>query len=225
MRFLSAFILSLAIVYFAGSGIVKLTSQDRIVPKLFVPYGQMQDVSKIKYNPVVRLRMANGFCTAWVVDKHYAVTAAHCINNHGYLDESLMSIFSDSGVEISNTVRAIGYDVRLDLGLLTGNFDNFESLKTSFNAEGFPKSNTDKYLHDYAACGYPLGQKDLVCTPFIPIKTDNFEMRGHSHLIPGMSGGPIVDMDTGEAVAVNTAVEDEFAIVSPVEGFWGIFGE
>lgn len=201
------------------SGMLFGNGKSRDRKPLEFPFGEMQDPYKTKYDPIVRLRLKNGFCSGWIVDKHYAVTAAHCINENGYIDESPIKIFDDNGANTFTLAQAVGYDQRTDLGLLSGNFEEFIPLKTNFEQEGFPRDGNKHYL----SCGFPLGQKKLSCTEFIPTQTAIFAIAGYSHLIPGMSGGPVIDYDTRSAVAVNTAVAGDLAIVSPLQGFLGLF--
>ncbi len=186
---------------------------------LHYQFGEMQDDNAI-FNPIVRIvgQKGFGFCTAWVVDKHYAVTAAHCINNNGRMNKETLKFYNENGLDTQVTAKVAAYDISTDLGLLYGDFHLIRPLKVDFNNDGFDRYKSDKYI----TCGYPLGQKHLSCTGFIPTNTDYFTIVGKSHLIPGMSGGPVIN-SAGVAVAVNTAVNEDVAIISPVQGFLGIF--
>lgn len=190
-------------------------------PVVKIPFGEMQGITTTSFNSIVRLANPDGrsFCTGWVVDRRYAVTAAHCINKRGKIRLEPIKLFADTGEDTGITAQASDFDARMDLGLLVGDFSRIEPIRVNFVSEGFPRDPSIRYL----ACGFPLGQRKLFCSPFIPTDSHFFAIAGQGHLIPGMSGGPVINQDTGEVVGVNTAVYKDKSIVSPVQGFLGLF--
>lgn len=169
--------------------------------------------------PVVHLADAKGkaFCTAFIVDANYAVTAAHCINEGGSLPKEKLKILDESGKDLGD-VQAVGFHDRSDLGLLKGNFKKFLPLRANFYTNGF------QIVKPMAACGFPYGQHKFICNIFTPMGNEEFTVKGKGFLVPAMSGGPVVDLESGFAVGVNSAVGDNYSYVRPLQGFLGIFG-
>lgn len=169
--------------------------------------------------PIVHLADEKGkaFCTAFVVDANYAVTAAHCINEGGKLPKENLKILDESGKEVG-IVRAVGFHNRSDLGLLKGNFKKFLPLPVNFYTSGF------QVVKPMAACGFPYGQHKLICNMFVPMGSESFTVKGRGFLVPAMSGGPVIDVELGVAVGVNYAVGDDYSYVRPLQGFLGVFG-
>jgi len=155
-------------------------------------------------------------CSAFVIDDTYALTAAHCINVSGELTKHKLKAYynnSNSYVE----VLAVGYDSSSDIGLLTGNFSDFKSLVPNFY---------DDYLFshpDFIACGYPRGDSQVICNVFY-VKSNTYDkIDGKGLFFHGMSGGPVIDTVTGQAVAIISSIGDNSVQVTPLQGFFGIF--
>ena len=195
-----------------------------------VPFGEMPTLSQVtEPTPILRLltipkgkERPHAFCTAFVVDVRYAITAAHCINDNGHIARDMFKTSDARGNDTGISVQAIGYDIRTDLGLITGDFSSVRPIRAAFNKDSFDVGQPAKHL---VSCGYPRGQAHLVCTTFLATRMSGFSVAGVGHIIPGMSGGPVIDTDTMEVVAVNYAVtEDGLSLVSPIEGMLGMFG-
>lgn len=186
---------------------------------LDVKFGTSPD-KDASLEPVVHLANAKAepFCTAFIVDANYAVTAAHCINGNGKgkLPKENLKILDEKGNDIGD-VQAVGFHDRSDLGLLKGNFKKFLPLPANFYDNGF------EVRRMLAACGFPYGQKKLICNTFVPMGNSTFTVKGIGYLIPAMSGGPVIDPQTGIAIGVNYAVDENYAYVRPLQGFLGIF--
>jgi hypothetical protein len=63
----------------------------------------------------------------------------------------------------------------------------------------------------------------MACNTFIVENNNTLAVRGHGFLRPGMSGGPVVDPNTGIAYGVNYALDDGHSYVNSLQGFLGIF--
>ena len=74
-----------------------------------------------------------------------------------------------------------------------------------------------------ALCGYPYGGR-LLCQEFTQPRQAYFQVQGISHVYPGMSGGPVIDMKTGHIIAVNTAATEAYVIVSPLTEIFASLG-
>jgi Trypsin-like peptidase domain len=183
--------------------------------------GEMADPQQVIYRGLVRLSLkgGNGFCSGWVIDKNYAITAAHCINTNGYIDREAIKLFSETGVDTGVLAEATAYDVDLDMGLIRGDFHVFQPVATEFYKDGFPR----ELGHSYYSLGFPLGQKMLASSSFVPEGMEYFMVKGQGHLIQGMSGGPVVN-ERGVVVGINSAVDSSHSIVAPIQGFLGRFG-
>ena len=87
--------------------------------------------------------------------------------------------------------------------------------------------------HEFVSCGYPYGQREIVCPKFVMdhvVQGFKFSGKSPSMIFPGMSGGPVIDITSGQAIAVNYASvpksdADMEAVptVSPLIGFLGAF--
>jgi hypothetical protein len=49
-----------------------------------------------------------------------------------------------------------------------------------------------------------------------------FKVAGKGHLIPGMSGGPVIN-ELSVAVGINSSVLEDMVFISPLEGMLGLF--
>lgn len=191
---------------------------DRQIIKLDKKFGQSP--TDPTYNPVIKITDENhkAFCSAFVIDANYAVTAGHCVGAmNGSLSKQKLHVILDSGEDANLTVKAAGFASRSDLGLILGDFNKFKPLATNLESFGFTEAA-------YYTCGFPYTQKKMICTEFIPQKNSRFYIDGAGYMVPGMSGGPVINARTGVAVGVNSAVGEGIVEVTPLEGFKGCFG-
>lgn len=186
------------------------------LPKFQKDISYENDVGK--HSPMLHLRDKSGefFCTGFVVDDHYAITAAHCIDDK---IDSYINIYDVDNKPTGVKAKVGGFYSRLDQGIITADFSKFNKLKINTTE---PKAMYAKLL---ITCGFPLGQKEVVCTPFLVKGHKDFYIAGVDNaLYPGMSGGPGIDPDSGEVVALNSAVDDDLSFVSSLIGLLGAFG-
>lgn len=167
---------------------------------------------------VVRLVNENRtFCSGTVVAPNVIVTAAHCLITtdevgNQQINPNPIEIRTKNNRPLGVWARAVMVSPQMDQGLITGDFKKFVPRKFQSDV----KSLIDQRLHNtnYISCGYPLGGS-LVCTELKYLRMHNFMWAVDGILIPGMSGGPVMRPD-GTVVAVNVAVSDEVAIISPI---------
>lgn len=155
-------------------------------------------------------------CTAFVVSNIYAITAAHCLENaRGNLTVDNIYIYNLELVNTGIVGHAASMNSRGDFGAILGDFHNFRKLRVS-NAYGF-----GGHKGPFGACGFPWGSLPLVCQSFEPAAPYYDKVMGHGFLTPGMSGGPVIDLETSDVVGVNVEVHEGFVAISPVIGIWG----
>lgn len=201
------------------SAYVKHSFKSREVINIHKKFGTPPSGS-ILYDSFIRLSdpTRGSSCSGWVIDANYAITAGHCLNQEGHLNKSNFYIFDKNGTNTNTIAQAVGYDNKTDLGLISSDFNHFKPLKSNLDQEGFTLNK-----HSFVSCGFPLGQKTLVCTPFTSSGFRSFRVKGFGHFVPGMSGGPVIDLDSGVAVGVVVSVDDNYSFVAPIEGILGLF--
>jgi V8-like Glu-specific endopeptidase len=167
---------------------------------------------------VVRLAL-NGrtFCSGVVIDKNTVATAGHCLIEC----EPLLGFcqVQSNPIEIrtsDNKLIALGkaksVTQQLDRGIIKGDFSR---VKPAPYISDVTKSiGTRKVGMQYMSCGYPLGGA-LYCSKTIYLRNIGFQVAVDGVLIPGMSGGPTM-LEDGTVVGVNSAVSDDFSIISPI---------
>lgn len=173
-----------------------------------------------KIYPIVQLwRNGRGFCTGFVADANYIITAAHCIDDNYGLDLAPISIHDQHGKDTGVVAQAVAMSNRIDVGMIKGDFRKFKSMRADFY--GFTPTNKPG---KYQTCGFPGLQNRLTCTDFSPMYNDGFYIAGKGFLIPGMSGGPVYDTQNNVVIGVNSAAGQGVVLVSPLLGMLGMFG-
>lgn len=179
---------------------------------------QMPSPAKVPVGAIVRLHddAGNFFCSGVVVAVDRIITAAHCVVSQRMFGDmeitkemNIMSPFLDAPLR----AKLLGFNVRADLAVLKGDFSRLPRMQFSsdpqFLIKRFAKSEK------ITMCGFPYGGK-LYCSELRQPHMYGFQIKGLGNLFPGMSGGPVIDMETGTVIAVNTAVDESGAIVSPL---------
>lgn len=213
-----------------ATGLLMPGTQNIIMPQLevpaepsvyrtIIPYKYQQGSAKGPISPIIRIQMDDRMCSATVIDAHFAVTAAHCVHdeNQRGISGSEVQIFDKDGIE-RGKARAGGMLTDVDVAILVGDFKEFHGYDLSDNDTLFTEG------HAFYTCGYPYGQKKLICNTFIPKDATDFEVVGTAVVRSGMSGGPIMDLSTGDIVGVNMGVNERGALITPTLGILGAFG-
>lgn len=173
-----------------------------------------------KANPIVRLQTLDNrfFCTGFVISDLYMITAAHCLVDFtGRMrSEKIRVMSSDQMFAVEGTPIAI--ENVSDLALVKGDFNGFNKIKVLTNANDlFPLSAK------YKTCGFPLGVYEITCYPTQITKNNLFKLQGTGILIRGQSGGPVIDLEKNMVVALNTAVDENGILLSPIVGIFSMF--
>lgn len=168
----------------------------------------------MQFHPLIRLKL-NGhmFCSASVVSDKYAITAAHCIAKNMDIDISVSDV---NDVDTGIIAKPKEYNTQLDYAVIEGDFRQFAKLEL--------ETDTDKLMHswskdDLVTCGYPMGGA-LYCNDLYNAQPFNFDWQATAHLYPGMSGGPVIDKETGKIIGVNSAVFENKSYFAPAVGIF-----
>jgi len=194
--------------HYVDKGLPPLNTTQSLIPRL---------------TPIVQLfRHGTFYCTAFVIGNNYALTASHCL-----VDEDGNKADDEIDIRLLNKAtgtkaKAVAVDFRRDLGLIQGDFSKFEMIDVSNDHPGFDANAP------LIACGYPGGNKHVSCTSFIPVMTDQFFLKGPGLLVGGMSGGPVINLLTNQAIGVNChvyeAIDGGGVGISSLYGVLGDFG-
>lgn len=165
------------------------------------------------HEAIIRLHTEDGkfFCTGFVVDARYAVTAGHCLVN-----KKPIRIFNSSSQDTKVVAQVAGFHDRVDYGVIKGDFSHFKHYVAEFDKVSFGSFNI--------ACGFPLGAKRMFCSYVAPMYTHRFGVKANGYLLPGNSGSPVINLETGRAVAVASSVADDGIVVVPLLGLPAAFG-
>lgn len=180
-------------------------------------------VSANKFGSIVRLHGVRGnfVCSGTVTSPNTIVTAAHCLAGATMSTLNPIPTFEirPSTEEPVGIIGYLGgYNGQADQAVLIGDFQLFDTR----NVVTDPKTIIKRFENgkNLMTCGYPYGGQ-LFCLPINNPKQFLFQFKATSYLFPGMSGGPVIDQETGSILAVNTAVManredgDTFVILSP----------
>jgi len=213
MLFVLSFFLTIALVQSCAT----TETEIKEVIKLEKKFGAIP--TKPHYGSMIRLHSKKGFfCTGFVVDANYAVTAGHCLDAGDKLLKEEVKIYSAEGTDTGVNAKPAGISMRSDLGLLLGDFNEFKVAPADFHNWRL-KPGTP-----FATCGFPYGDLHNFCAPFIPDTNYYFQVVGSGTFYPGQSGGPVVDLQDGGVVGVIVAVGNGRAYVSPLVGYLALFG-
>lgn len=171
-----------------------------------------KQITTFKSMVIVRLhRPEDGsfFCSGTIISAKYVLTAGHCV---GPMLGERVIVKDANGRVIDANAKSYSAEQRSDQGMVLGNFSKY--TKTAVVVD--PVANIDIWntSSNLISCGYPYAGK-LLCVQIKFIGPRNFLMAARGYLYPGMSGGPVYDMNSGKIIGVNTAVEDDHLILSP----------
>lgn len=152
-------------------------------------------------------------CSGVVISKTLIATAAHCLRG-APRDQPILEVRDMSDIPQKVEASLLALSEQADYALLTGDFGLFRTREVETDTETLENifMNKDANL---IACGYPHGGR-LVCSKVSKIKRIIFSFSALGFLIPGMSGGPVINLANGKVVAVNTAMNDDRMILSPL---------
>lgn len=138
----------------------------------------------------------NGGCTGSILMQEVIITAAHCISHRG----SQVIRFYDQSLELFDVIYLGDQDVAGDdIAILKG---NTKDLPTIPMAQELPEFG--EYVVTYGYGGTPVVYKTrgLYLGPNQSPLDDGIEYYLGLAVIPGDSGSPVMDSDTGEMIGV-----------------------
>lgn len=183
-----------------------------------------------KISSLVRLQSKDGrfFCSGSVISNKYVLTAAHCIMdmNGGMFGGppamnpdpiQVVSDVSSNPVVVKVWAKAKAGNPRADYGVIVGDFSRFEKAKLNLKSTLMYDVLKSKSIE---VCGFPYGAAS-VCYP-AKVRSKGlmkiFQFSFDTFLYPGMSGGPVVDRESGLVFAVNSNVDEDNSNVAPIVG-------
>lgn len=163
------------------------------------------------YVSTVRISSDQGICTAFVVSKNYAITAGHCLvgqlgKKFKVYGQKFASNEPAQFVTTTVAARILGYG-GLDAGLLKGNFEQFYYAEI--------EEGEIKLAPLLVSCGFAGGSLTSLCRPLMMPELTGFIAAARGHLVPGMSGGPIINPFTGHVIGINSGQLDSYAFFTP----------
>lgn len=168
---------------------------------------------------IVRLHIAEDgrfFCSGTVISDHLILTANHCIQEapEGYS----ISVRGSDRKNVGVYAKVKSRHPMPDYALLSGNFKRFQHATIQTNAATINEVFLNKQSK-LVTCGFPYGG-DLQCDVITDVHRYVFYFSAQAYLYPGMSGGPVFDLDTNTIIAINQAVSEREAIFSPLVSLW-----
>lgn len=159
------------------------------------------------------------FCTGTIINNTQLLTAAHCVAQQVFftlLVKKEIDVYVVGLPPKKIKVKLQSVDVSTDLAILEGNFKDLPKIKMEKNDRRLLEiwSSPKKQV---IACGYPYGG-GLICVPVTNRASYFFAWKATGFLYPGMSGGPVIDLETGKVIASNTGVLVGSIILAPVIG-------
>lgn len=196
----------------AGAGVAYLLSDKKA------------DAAPERNKRIVRLHTIDGrfFCSGSIINKEIILTAAHCIMEWGMfgpagISKEPIAVYSSDG-GLLGVGRALKANYRGDTGVIV--LDVAYHKLAPLDYETDPQAIINSFAnHKHILCGYPWGG-GLLCVPIKHLEKYVFQWQGESHAWPGMSGGPVFDLDTGKIVATVSAGTEKTVIVSPLINLW-----
>jgi len=195
----------------------------QLVGFLMVTFGAFAGGPPEKYEPTVRLidaRTGFFFCSGSVITDDRILTAAHCVQ--GMPLGAKIEIRLEDGTAVDTYATEYIANGRADVAVIKGDFRLFKKMPYETDTQNIINSMTrSKHI---LLCGFPWGGKKI-CMETSEGIFYNFAFTFKSYLWPGMSGGPVIDEETGKIVGVNSAVNNDDAIVSPIVEIWSMLRE
>ncbi|MEO0271663.1 MAG: serine protease [candidate division WOR-3 bacterium] len=140
--------------------------------------------SRPHFDYLFKIRSNSGGCSAVVISKDYALTAAHCVDSLG--QEVTVMLEDDL---IVGKAKVVAIHPQRDVAILSGDFDEFKSVEVDFNGDYQFNLTNEKVV----TCGFPALRNKKYCS-LLMYKQNFYFKLGFvgGNIYKGMSGGPVV---------------------------------
>lgn len=163
---------------------------------------QMTSKLSPEYSSLVRLLVkGKPHCSGVVIAQNYILTAGHCV--FGLLGKEL-TVNPASNIQVSVKAKGAAYNMRQDYGVVTGDFSRFAKSPIDPIQPGLFRARPDGIV----GVGFAGGASRYTVTSLMPVAYYMFSLIATGQVYPGMSGGPVVNIDTGEVIGVLSATHD-----------------
>lgn len=158
-------------------------------------------------------------CSGSIISSKYVLTAAHClVDSNRKLSSEIYSIkiyLLDGSIK-TVLATAAALNNKSDYGLMLGDFSGLSTFKIAIG----PTASLTRSIN-VATCGYPYGTNEPICyATDIDFRHYNFQLAVGGTLYPGMSGGPVYDLEHNVILGVNSRVDAGFIVVSDLVGLF-----
>lgn len=185
----------------------------------------LQQVNKLvnqenKVGGIVRLSDIEGrfICSGFVVNNSTVITASHCGEAVFVSGVNFVNITNGKETVSASFVSGNG---RLDLAAIKGDFTKFSKLSVATDPEEDSLANKDTV--NLVTCGYPYGGKP-VCFKLTDLEKYVDFTAAKGQMNAGMSGGPVIDLNSGKVMGVNVGVAEGFVFFSPTLNIFNALG-
>jgi len=175
--------------------------------------GEYVDV-KGDLDALVRVENQFGICSGVVVDNIHVLTAAHCVVD--WKNVMIKDVFiRDIDRKKTISAQVIAVNIERDIALIRGNFNDFKYLPIDKSGQYALKAGKS------LSCGFPYGQDEVYCTAIRPAGNMFFKIKAVGiPIFRGCSGGPVIDIESGKVIGVNSAVAIDSIIIAPLTGWF-----
>lgn len=151
-------------------------------------------------------------CSGFVISNNEAITSAHCMKLY---NENFVRITSDDTMVVG---RFAAFNNKTDTALINGDFSSFRK----FQIETDPQKDIimSQENAQLINCGAPWGGEPT-CYNVSNLQINKLKVKAnYGSMHPGMSGGPVINLNTGKVVGINSAMGDGYIVFSPLTNFY-----
>ena len=177
-----------------------------------------------------------GFCSAFVVSKDYAITAAHClVDSDAKMKQEDTMMFrtietvdaEGNKTQLSAPFTIIGLNLNTDYALIKADFSQMNVFRLKADVRAIGAALQRDILPGVSvplfAAGFPNGDKSPVVLAQGPCRTTDDFLECRGIMFHGMSGGPLIDPLSGDVIGINYAINDGSTYFRFMVGLFDMF--